>query len=172
MCNEETKMRTVIKLMILISFIPAIFVYGCGGGSGSTDGISSGVTASGNTSLVQDDVMRTKGDISGIVDEKLLASMQCAADIKSVYIFQGHDASPDDIDINDPNPVQSATVVYNNVSRQYRYSVHSLSEGNYTFAFTCQAGKDSPEYDDDIRFGGMKNVTITGGKEVISHLFI
>ena len=192
-------MRTVINLMILITCIPALFVYGCGGGSGTTDGISSGVTESGNTSLVQDDGMRTsgtsdgissgvtasgiaspiqdngtgrKGDISGTVDARLLASMQCSAGRKAVYIFQGHDASPDDIDINNPNPVQAATVVYNNVSRQYRYRIHSLSEGNYTLAFTCQASNDSPEYDDDIRFGGMKNVTITGGKEGISHLSI
>ena len=165
-------MRTVINLMFLISFIPAIVVYGCGRGSGTTDGISSGITKSGNASLVQDDGTKTKGDIGGIVDQRLLASMQCSAGSKAVYIFKGHDAHPDDIDINDPNPVQSATVVYNNVSRQYRYSAHSLSEGNYTLAFTCQAGNDSPEYDDDIRFGGMKNVTITGGREVISHLSI
>jgi hypothetical protein len=192
-------MRTVIKLIIFISFIPAIFVYGCGGGSGTTDGISSGVTESGNASLVQDagtrtsgttdgissgitesshaslvqdDGTRTKGDISGTVDGRLLASLQCSAGSKAVYIFRGHNESPDDIDINDPNPVQLAKVVYNNVSRQYRFSVHSLSEGNYTLAFTCQAGNDSPAYDDDISFGGMKNVTITGGREVISDLFI
>jgi hypothetical protein len=198
-CNEGIKMRTVIKLMILMAFIPALIVYGCGGGSSTTDGISSGITESGNTSLIQDDGTRTsgstdgisfgltvsgiaslvqkdrtetKGDISGTVDERLLASMQCSAGSKAVYIFRGHDASPDDIDINEPNPVQLAKVVYNNVSRQYRYSVHSLSEGIYTLAFTCQAGNDSPEYDDDIRFGGMKNVTITEGKEVISNLFL
>jgi len=192
-------MRTLIHLMTLISIIPAICVYGCGGGSGSVDGISSGITQSGNASLVQDagsgtsqtadglssgvtqsdiasmvrdDGGRTQGDLSGIVDARLLASLQCSAGSKAVYIFQGHDVSPDDIDMNDPNPVQSVAVVYNNASRQYRYSVHSLPEGNYTLAFTCQAGNDSPVYDDDIRFGGAINVTIPGGKEVVRHLFI
>lgn len=165
-------MTTVIKLIIIMSCILAIYIYGCGGGSGAADSISSGGAIAGIASLIQDDVTMTKGDISGIVDQRLLASMQCAAGIKEVYIFQGHDTSPDDIDINDPNPVQSATVVYNNVSQQYRYSAHSLSEGSYTLAFTCQAGNDSPEYDDDIKFGGMQNVTITGGKEAISHLFM
>jgi hypothetical protein len=171
MCNEEITMRTGIQLMILLLLIPALFVYGCGGASGTPDGLSSGVTVSGIASLVQDDGTRGKGDISGIVDDRLLASMQCSGS-KAVYIFQGHDASPDDIDIHDPNPVQLATVVYDRASRRYRYSVQSLAEGNYTLAFTCQAGDDSPSYDDDIRFGGMKNVTITGSKEVIGHLFI
>lgn len=192
-------MRTVIQLMILVSFIPALVAYGCGGGGGTTDGISSGITESGKASLTQDNGTRTIGttdgmssgitesdiasvvqgdgtrtmeDISGTVDVRLLASMQCSAGSKAVYIFQGHDAFPDDIDIYDPNPVQLATVVYNNVSRQYKYSISSLPEGDYTLAFTCQANNDSPEYDDDIRFGGMKNVTIAGGKEVIGDLFI
>ena len=164
-------MRTVMKLMILISIIPIIFLSGCGKNSSTAEGISSSVSLSGIASLVKEDGSIKKGNITGIIDERLLASMQCNSS-KTVYIFQGHNVPPDDIDTSDPNPVQSIRVVFDSVSRRYGYSAYSLTEGDYTIAFTCQADRDSPLHDDYISFGGMKNVTVSGGKDIIGHLFI
>ena len=164
-------MRTVIKLMILILIIPIIFLSGCGKSSSTADGISNSVFLSGVASLVAEEESIQKGNITGIIDEKLLEYMQCNSS-KTVYIFQGHNISPDDIDTSDPNPVKSIRVVFDSVSRRYRYSAYSLTEGDYTIAFTCQADRDAPLQNDDISFGGMKNVTVSGGKDIIGHLFI
>ena len=165
------KMRTVIKLMLLIFVVLTIFLSGCGSDPGTTVSASSSAYLSSIASMLKEDGTIKKGSITGIVDSRLLTYMKCTGN-KAVYIFQGHDASPDDIDKNDPNPVTSASVVYDSVSRRYRYSAYSLSEGGYTLAFTCQADKDSPLQDDNIKFGGMKNVTVSGGKDIIGHLFI
>lgn len=167
---QEILMKTVIKLMAVISLFPALLLSGCGEGSGSPDGVSSAVALPGSVSLVEDDAV-TQGTVTGIVDARLIASMECTGG-KAVYVFEGHDVSPDDIDRNEPNPVKSAPVAYDSVSRKYRYTVAPLSEGNYTLAFTCQADMDSPLEDDDIRFGGMKNIALSGGEEVIGHLFM
>ena len=164
-------MRTVIKLMILILIFPIIFLSGCGKNSSTADSISGSVSLSGIASLAKEDGSIKKGNITGIIDERLIAYMQCNSS-KTVYIFQGHNVPPDDIDKSDPNPVQSIRVVFDSVSRRYGYSAYSLTEGDYTIAFTCQADKDAPLEDDYISFGGMKNVTVSGGKDIIGHLFI
>ena len=164
-------MRTAIELIILIAIIPATFLYGCGGSSGTTDGLSTGVSLSAIASLINEDSKVRKGNITGIVDARLLADMHCTGS-KAVYIFRGHDTSPDDIDKSDPNPVKSASVEYDSVSGRYRYNAYSLTEDRYTLALTCQADRDSPVQDDDIKFGGVKNVTVSGGSDIIAHLFM
>jgi hypothetical protein len=164
-------MKTSIELIILIAIIPATFLSGCGGNSGTTDGLSTGVSLSDVASLIKEDSKVRKGNITGVVDSRLLASMHCTGS-KAVYIFLGHDTPPDDIDKSDPNPVKSVNVEYDSISGRYRYNAYSLTEDRYSLALTCQADRDSPVQDDDIRFGGMKNVTVSGGRDIIAHLFI
>ena len=163
-------MKTAINFIPLLALILTIFLYGCGGSSGPADGLSTVESLSDAASLVKEDKVM-KGNITGIVDARLFSYMQCSGS-KSVYIFQGHNTYPDDIDMNDPNPVKSVDVVYDSISGRYRYNAYSLPEDGYTLALTCQAERDSPIKDDDIRFSGMKNVTVTGGSDTIAHLFM
>lgn len=62
-----------------------------------------------------------------------------------VYVFAGSDVTPDDIDGVD-DPVATADVAQND-SGDYVYRT-VLAPGDYTVAFTCQAGNDNPEVDE------------------------
>lgn len=163
-------MKTAINIIPLLAFILTTFLYGCGGSTGSAEGLSNDVSLSDAASLIKEDKVM-KGNITGVVDARLFSYMQCSGS-KAVYIFKGHNTYPDDIDKNDPNPVQSADVVYDSISGRYRYNAYSLPEGGYTLALTCQAERDSPLQDDDITFSGTRNVTVSGGSDTIAHLFM
>jgi hypothetical protein len=65
-----------------------------------------------------------------------------------VYVFEG-DADPNDIDGTDD---AVATVeAERNAAGDYEYRT-LLEPGTYTVVFTCEAGNDDPEADDDITF--------------------
>jgi len=113
------------------------------------------------------------GTLGGTVAPETLAAMDndCAADDEDldvgnvVYVFAGSDVVPDDIDGIDPDPVATAAVEPNG-DGDYVYKI-VLSPGDYTVAFTCQAGNDDPEVDetgtpDEIGFIDPTNVPITG----------
>lgn len=124
------------------------------------------------------------GRLSGMVTMSLITPAtpenQCDADSpaqnpdtgNAVYVFAGFDAIPDDIDgldeADDPNADPVATIdVAQGGSADYRYST-IISPGDYTVAFTCQAGLDDPDFDDEILFSNTINVTITNGEETIA----
>lgn len=79
----------------------------------------------------------------------------CAADDKVdlkvgnvVYVFEGS-VTPDDIDgTGDPVATVEATP---NAAGDYVYRT-LLEPGSYTVVFTCEAGNDDPEAEDDITF--------------------
>jgi hypothetical protein len=79
----------------------------------------------------------------------------CASDDKVdlnvgnvVYVFEG-DVTPDDVDGTD-DPI--ATVeAKRNAAGDYDYRT-LLEPGTYTVVFSCEAGNDDPEADDDITF--------------------
>ena len=75
-----------------------------------------------------------------------------------VYIFEGLDVMPDDIDAADAEPVATAVATPNDVG-DYVYET-ILSPGDYTVAFTCQAGNDDPDIDDDIAFAAPSSFTL------------
>lgn len=116
------------------------------------------------------------GHIAGTVDESLLDETAdgCSDDDPStgnaVYVFEGSDVVPDDIDgVDGPDaePITVATVKYDADSGEYRYFAAFLLEGPYTVAFTCQADQDSPpvpeesnDGDDTIVFVAPANVTV------------
>jgi hypothetical protein len=79
----------------------------------------------------------------------------CASDDKVdlgvgnvVYVFEG-DVTPDDVDgTGDPIATVKAT---RNAAGDYVYRT-LLQPGTYTVVFSCEAGNDDPEADDDITF--------------------
>lgn len=64
-----------------------------------------------------------------------------------VYIFSGHDATPNDITGTDTDPVATADAEPNADKTAYTYKT-LLSPGDYTVAFTCQAANDDPQTDE------------------------
>ena len=79
----------------------------------------------------------------------------------AIYLYDGFNVVPDDIDNTDPDPVASALVTLNNTTGAYEYSFGFIPFGDYTAAFTCQADLEDPANDDIITFSGAQNVTLT-----------
>jgi hypothetical protein len=74
-----------------------------------------------------------------------------------VYVFAGNGVTPDDIDGAAPEPIATANVA-ENTAGQYAYRV-LLEPGDYTVAFTCQAGNDDPDVDESGTAHELKFVT-------------
>jgi len=122
--------------------------------------------------------MSEHGTIAGIVDPNLLPPVDasCTSDQNSgdgnvVYVFEGTDIMPDDIDGNAPEPLTTADVRLNDEGKQ-AYTVPFLAPGDYTVAFTCQGTDDTvPDPDDPglpaddaIAFTAGMNATVQDGK--------
>lgn len=111
------------------------------------------------------------GSISGSVAAGFIEDASCTGD-NSVYVFEGGDVTPDDVDGIAPDPVTTAIVSFNDARQEYVYKAAFLSPGSYTIAFTCQAGNDDPERDESatanpIVFTGTDNASVAAGTETI-----
>lgn len=121
--------------------------------------------------------MTQHGSIAGTVDPSLISDPACTSDPNTeagnvVYVYEGSDVVPDDIDDNDPEPVTTANVRFDSNSGNYEYMAAFLSPGPYTAAFTCQGQDDiipddeNPQLDadDDISFTPGMNVEVVDGQ--------
>ena len=116
--------------------------------------------------------MTAFGTLSGIVATDLvnpLNSDDCSNDLVQdtgnvVYIYdQSNFTTADDIGGTvGSTPIATARVTQAQ-NGDYTYEV-ILSPGDYTVAFTCQAGKDSVELDEDIAFVQPTNITVADGQ--------
>lgn len=113
--------------------------------------------------LVQTD---TTGHIMGTVSAGNFSDVNCTGSDYAIYVFQGADVIPDDIDGIDAEPVTTALLDLDT----YQYSVGFLIEGDYTISFTCNALDDVVESDDALNFIGTSNVTVEA-KNTITHNF-
>lgn len=91
------------------------------------------------------------GSIIGTVSPSLLppSNPVCTSDPNTgagnvVYIFEGADVTPDDVDGIAPDPLVTADVAFNDASGDYEFRAAFLPPGEYTVAFTCQARDDVP----------------------------
>jgi hypothetical protein len=121
------------------------------------------------------------GRISGTIDLGVvtLADNDCNADSdtddfdvgNSVYIFEGLDVVPDDVDEEgDVTPLATVDAVLNDDATRYEYST-IVPFGDYTVALTCQSANDLAESnetgnedpaDDTVGFvGPAVNVTLS-----------
>lgn len=117
----------------------------------------------------------TVGHVRGSVDADLLIASSCSdADVDShnaVYIFNGADALPDDIDQSsddDVEPVTTTSIEYDASSDSYVFEAAYLEAGEYTLAITCNANLEDIEADDDLLFFDIQNITV----QVNSTLFL
>ena len=114
------------------------------------------------------------------IETVMLEGNDCNADVangsydvgNALYIFEGHDVTPDDFDEElDTAPLASVDAELSDDSTEYVAST-LLPFGDYTAAFTCQAANDlsesnetgnaDPDDDTVAFFGTTFNVTISG----------
>jgi hypothetical protein len=110
------------------------------------------------------------GTLAGTVDGDLLMAEGCTADVMdgsgaAVYVYNGVDAVPGDAGSETPPLTTSllTPIIDENdaPTGDFSYEVGFLLAGDYTAAFTCQAGDDDPEADDMLVFDPVANVSIT-----------
>lgn len=106
-------------------------------------------------------VVLEPGSLNGTVAFHLIQvpDLSCRPD-SLVYLFTGLSIEPDDQDVNLPNPVATAAVLYNLATGTFTYDFSSVPAGDYTAAYTCQAANDNPDTDDPIPFSSRSNVSI------------
>ncbi|MDX1443043.1 MAG: DUF4382 domain-containing protein [Gammaproteobacteria bacterium] len=79
----------------------------------------------------------------------------------AVYLFEGSDVTPDDVDGNEPDPITSAIPEMNNDTGNFDYEIGFVEEGDYTITYTCDAGMDEPDTDDSLAFDQTQNISVT-----------
>lgn len=114
------------------------------------------------------------GSLGGSVADGLLMGSDCANDLasdrgNSVYVYEGADQTPVDIDGDDPEPLATAEVALDAMAAgAYTYRVDYLPPGAYTVAFTCQGLAEDPEEQDPLEFIGTQNVTVIADQEAVA----
>ncbi len=90
----------------------------------------------------------------------------------AVYLFQGHDVTPDDIDGSGVEPFATAPIFTNsNVNgNTYFYNLRYLPAGDYTLALTCDGNEEDPTTDQDLRFRDVINVTLNDRQTLTRNL--
>jgi hypothetical protein len=74
----------------------------------------------------------------------------------AVYLFQGEDITPDDLDGAGVEPFASSPVF----GTSFFYSLRVLPEGRYTLAVTCIGNDDDPATNEDLEFRNIVNVDL------------
>jgi len=118
--------------------------------------------------------MTRHGTIAGAVDDDLVSADGCVNDLAEdrgnlVYVFEGADVVPADIDGSNNDPLTSGVVAVDpTAAGAYTYSVPFLSPGQYTVAFTCQGLSDDPEVTNAaLVFAGVRNATVVHGQTAV-----
>jgi Domain of unknown function (DUF4382) len=78
----------------------------------------------------------------------------------AVYLFQGENITPDDLDGAGIEPFATAPVITGQNNTSLFYSLRVLPEGNYTLAVTCVGNDDDPATDQDLEFRNIVNVDL------------
>lgn len=106
----------------------------------------------------------TDGSLAGTVDPSTISAECVSGDKAAVYVFEGNGVTPDDVNIDgtDAEPVATASVDWEHGDNSY--TVAFLEAGDYTAAFTCDAGLDDPAAEDTLNFVGTADVGIVAGQ--------
>jgi len=117
------------------------------------------------------------GTIEGSINVSTLLSSNCSdfnpMTGNAVYLYDGFNVTPDDVDGLAPEHARSAKVNFDSATGKFSYSFGYVPFGKYTAAFTCEADLDDPTTDDAIRFASTKNVNIVaaGVTTLVSNTF-
>lgn len=77
----------------------------------------------------------------------------------AVYLFQGRDVTPDDIDGIGVEPFATSPIFTPQIGA-FVYSLRYLPAGDYTMAVTCDGNDEDPLEDQDLRFRNAVNVSL------------
>jgi hypothetical protein len=78
----------------------------------------------------------------------------------AVYLFQGRDVTPDDIDGTGVEPFATSPIFTSNLGRTFFYTLRFLPAGDYTLALTCLGNEDNPTTSEDLQFRNVVNVRL------------
>lgn len=115
------------------------------------------------------------GSISGEVDYATINSTRlndegladCSPDYEgAVYVYQGADVSPTDINVNDEEsgPLMAVPVSDDDMDGTYTYTAAFLTGGEYTISYTCQLDDNESDDSETMEFEGTQNVTVVAGE--------
>ena len=108
--------------------------------------------------------MADVGSISGTIESELVTATNCSdtdpATYNVVYLFEGHNVIPDDLDNKKPEALTSDIVELNLSSGLYEYEIGFIPTGDYTIAFTCQSDLDTLKNNEEIVFSLVDNITV------------
>jgi len=90
----------------------------------------------------------------------------------AVYLFEGADIIPQDIQGNDGDPFATASANYNADTNKYDFEIGFVPFGDYTVAFTCDAESDDMYADDSatVAFVVQANTSIIDGNGAVVDL--
>lgn len=110
-------------------------------------------------------VSAAPGTITGSVDSSRINRNG----VNKVYLYAGT-VTPDDYDGDSGDPMASATVAQDENACGFSYSFTNVVPGNYTIAFTNQAGNDGLGQNDTLSFIGTANIIV--GSSALSKNFL
>jgi hypothetical protein len=104
------------------------------------------------------------GSITGEITDTSLLTDNCSdSDPLShnvIYVFEGANVTPDDIDSIGVEPVTTTPLVFDEESGVYSYTASFLIAGEYTVALTCNSDLEDIETDDALDFKNIHNDTV------------
>jgi len=104
--------------------------------------------------------------IEGIVNVACPAGQSLARG--AVYLFQGRDVTPDDIDSSGVEPFATSPIF--NSGNSFFYTLTFLPAGDYTLALTCLGNDDNPSTNEDLQFRNVVNVRLGDGETLTLNL--
>lgn len=102
------------------------------------------------------------GELEGLVSAGCLSDATTTRTRAAVYLFEGENVAPDDIDGQGIEPYATAGVVLD--GNGFNYLLRFIEPGAYTVAFACDASEEDPLTDDDIAFRATATVDINEGE--------
>lgn len=84
----------------------------------------------------------------------------------AVYLFDGPDVTPDDLDGSGVEPFATAPVFTSQTGDSFFYALRVVPEGDYTLAATCIGNDDDPVTDEDLDFRSITNVELDENETV------
>ena len=107
------------------------------------------------------------GSISGVVDSNIISEYCTDSNLNdgAVYVYQGSDVVPTDLQGSDQDAISSASVEFSNGN--YEFIAGFLEDGEYTVAYTCDNADDDPEANEELVFVGAGNVVVVANENVV-----
>ncbi len=106
--------------------------------------------------------------IEGIISSSCPAGQELSRG--AVYLFQGRDITPDDIDGTGVEPFATAPVFTSTTSNTFFYALRFLPAGDYTVAVTCLGNDENPTTDEDLQFRNIVNVRLNESETLTLNL--